>query len=97
MIQIEKNGYLINGDSDIGGIVMLVTLWWLLIWDIGGKIIMLVFFRYVGDFVNVLNRSPTSWIGHQYIKFVTKIDVKFVTNIDVTLINKSDNFKTWLA
>ena len=29
------------------------------------------FFRYVGDFLNVLNRSPTSWIGHQHLKFVT--------------------------
>ena len=26
------------------------------------------FFRYVGDFLNVLNRSPTSWIGNQYLK-----------------------------
>ena len=24
------------------------------------------FFRYVGDFLNVSNRSPTSWIGHQH-------------------------------
>ena len=29
------------------------------------------FFRYVGDFVNVLNRSPTSWIDHQQLKLVT--------------------------
>ena len=29
------------------------------------------FFRYVGDFLNVLNRSPTSWIGHQHLKLVT--------------------------
>ena len=28
-------------------------------------------FRYVGDFLNVLNRSPTSWIGHQHLKLVT--------------------------
>ena len=32
------------GDSDVGDIVMLVTLWWWLIWDIGGRIIMLVIF-----------------------------------------------------
>ena len=29
------------------------------------------FFRYVGDFSNVSNRSPTSWIGHQHLKLVT--------------------------
>ena len=29
------------------------------------------FFRYVGDFLYVLNRSPTSWIGHQHFKLVT--------------------------
>ena len=29
------------------------------------------FFRYIGDFLNVLNRSPTSWIGHQHLKLVT--------------------------
>ena len=29
------------GDSDVGDIVMLVTLWWWPIWDVGGRIIML--------------------------------------------------------
>ena len=29
------------------------------------------FFRYVGDFLNVLNRPPTYWIGHQHLKLVT--------------------------
>ena len=29
------------------------------------------FFPYVGDFLNVLNWSPTSWIGHQNLKLVT--------------------------
>ena len=29
------------------------------------------FFRYVGDFLNVLNRSSTSWISHQHLKLVT--------------------------
>ena len=29
------------------------------------------FFRYVGDFLNVLNRSPLSWIGHKHLKLVT--------------------------
>ena len=31
-------------DSDVGDIVMLVTLWWWLIWDVGGGIIMLATF-----------------------------------------------------
>ena len=55
--------------------VMLVTsLYWWLIWDIGGRIIMLMIFRYVGDFFNVRNLSPifallTTYryqIGHQH-------------------------------
>ena len=29
------------------------------------------FFRCVGDFLNVLTRSPTSWISHQHLKLVT--------------------------
>ena len=29
------------------------------------------FLRYVGNFLNVFNRSPTSWIGHQHDKLVT--------------------------
>ena len=28
-------------------------------------------FRYVGDFLNVLNQSPRSWIGHRHLKLVT--------------------------
>jgi len=61
-----------KGDIDVGDIVMLVTLWWWLIWDVGGRIIMLAtFFRYVGDFLNVLNWSSTSGIGHQHLKLVT--------------------------
>ena len=63
------------GDSDFVEIVMLVTLWWWLVWDVGDRIIMFVqivgFFRYVGDFCNVLNRLPSSWIGHQHLKLVT--------------------------
>ena len=42
------------------------------------------FFRYVGDFLNVLNRSPTSQTCHQHIWSPTS-----VTNIDVTGINRS--------
>ena len=34
----------LKGDSDVGDIVMLVTLWWWLIWDVGDRIIMLVTF-----------------------------------------------------
>ena len=37
------------------------------------------FFRYVGDFLNVSNRSPTSQTYHQHIWSPTS-----VTNIDVT-------------
>ena len=29
------------------------------------------FFRYAGDFLNVLNQSPASWIGRQHLKLVT--------------------------
>ena len=39
------------------------------------------FFRYVGDFLNVLNRSPTSQTCHQHIWSPTSI-----TNIDVTVL-----------
>ena len=59
-------------ESDVSDIVILVTLWWWLISDVGGRIIVLAFFfRYVGDFLYVLNRSPTFWIGHQHLKLVT--------------------------
>ena len=40
------------------------------------------FFRYVGDLLNVLNRSPTSLTCHQHIQAPTS-----VTNIDVTEIS----------
>ena len=43
-------------DSDVGDIVMLATdlrCWW-------QNNYVVDFFRYVGDFVNVFNRSPTS-------------------------------------
>ena len=59
------------GYSDVGDIVMLVTLWWWPIWDVGDRIIMLVIFSLCWCFSNVLNRSPTSWIGHQHLKLVT--------------------------
>ena len=39
------------------------------------------FVRYVGDFLNVSNRSPTSQTCHQHIWSPTS-----VTNIDVTII-----------
>ena len=41
---------------------------------------LVTFFRYVGDFLNVLNRSP-SWICHQDIKLVTNTTV---SNIPIT-------------
>ena len=72
-----------NGDSDVGDIVMLVTLWLWLIWDVCARIIMLAanlaLFSYVSYFRNVLNRSPTSQICHQHIRSPTS-----VTNINVT-------------
>ena len=55
-------------NSDVGDIVMLVTLWWRLIWDVGRRIIMLATFFVM--FSNLFNRSPTSWIGHQHLKLV---------------------------
>ena len=79
-----------TGDSDVGDIVMLVTLWWWLIWDVGGRIIMLatfcvmlvIFSMYeIGMYeTNILNRSPTSQTCHQHILSPTS-----VTNIDVTI------------
>ena len=49
------------------------------------------FFRYEGDFLKVLNRSPTSQIGHQHRKLVTNTfglqhiwSPTSVTNIDIT-------------
>ena len=62
-----------DGDSDVGDIVMLVTLWWWLIWDVGGKIIkMTTFFVMLMNFAMYL-------IGQQPIG-----SPKSVTNIDVT-------------
>jgi len=49
--------------------------------DVGGKIIMLAtFFRYMGDFLNVFNRSPSSWITNM-------TNLVSVTNIDVTFFD----------
>ena len=62
----------LDGDRDVDDIVMLVTLWWWLISDVGGRInSQMLTFRYVADFLNVLNRSPRSWIGHQHPKVIT--------------------------
>ena len=59
---------------------MLVTLWWWLISYVDDGINRLAtFFHYVGDFFNVLNRSPTSQTCHQHIWPPTS-----VTNIDLT-------------
>jgi len=51
------------GDSDVGDIIMMVIdfrCWW-------QNHYVGEFFRYVGDFLNVLNRSPTSQPCHQHI------------------------------
>ena len=45
-------------DSDVSDIVMLVTVWWSLLSDVGGRI--------NGDFLKLLNWSSTSLIGHQH-------------------------------
>ena len=53
------------GDSDVGDIAMLVTLWWWLIWNVGDRIIMLATFFSCSCFFNVTNtfgpqqQSPT--------------------------------------
>jgi len=66
--------------------VMLVTLWWWLISDVGGRIIMLatffvmlVIFQCIKSVTNILNRSPRSQTCHQQIWSPTS-----VTNIHVT-------------
>ena len=41
---LPSSGKYFKGDSDVGDIVMLVTLWWWLILDVGGRIIMLATF-----------------------------------------------------
>ena len=60
---------------------MLVTLWFEMVTDLRcwwqnhyvGD-----FFRYVGQFLNVLNRSSISWIGHQHLKlFVNTFGLKY--------------------
>ena len=77
-----------RGDSDVGGIVMLVALWWWLISDVGGGIIMLATFslcwwfsQCIKSVTNILNRSSTSQTCHQRIWSPTS-----VTNIDVTMV-----------
>ena len=50
------------------------------------------FVHYVGDFLNVLHRSSTSWIGHQYLELVTNTfglqhpSPTCVTNIHISMI-----------
>ena len=71
------------GDSDVGDIVILVTLWWWLISDVGGRIIMLATFPlcwwFSRSITSILNRSPNSQTCHQHIWSPT-----YLTNIDVT-------------
>ena len=76
------------GDSDIGDIVMLVTLWWWLIWEsLCWRLFSLCwwFFLCIKSITNIPNRSPTSQNCHQHIWSPTS-----VTNIDVTMT------MTWL-
>ena len=67
------------GDSDVGDIVMMVTDFRCQ-WQnhyVGD------FFRHVRDFLNVLNRSPTSQTFHQHIWSSTSF-----TDIDVSLSHR---------
>ena len=80
------------GDSDVGDIVMLVTLWWWLISDVGGRIIMLATFFVMSMIFSMY------WIGHQHPKSVTNMmmignisslsptHLVSVTNIDATYL-----------
>ena len=56
--------------------VMLVTLWWWQIRDIGGRIIERLLFQWVKSVINILNWSPTSQCCHQH-----KPSLLSVTNI----------------
>ena len=81
-------------------IVVLMTLWWWPFYDVGDRIIMLIAFFHVGEFLSVKNRSPTSKIGHHDHNVVTNIHHQhpspiFVTNIDVALYEPF--FMTWLS
>lgn len=51
----------LQGDSDVGDIVMLVTLWWWLIWDVDGKII-----KSVTNISKLLPTHLVSNIRHQH-------------------------------
>ena len=54
-------------DRNVGDIVMLATLWWWLISNVGDRIITLAnFFVMLVIFRKVLNRSPTSQTCHQH-------------------------------
>ena len=74
-----------HSNSDLVDIVMLVTLWSRLIWDVGGRIIMLTTFfvmwfsHFIKSVTNIQIRSRTSQTCHQHIWSQTS-----VTNIDVT-------------
>ena len=48
---------------------------WIIVNDVGDNVMLVIWCwwqnHYVGDFSNELNRSLTSWIGHQHLKLVT--------------------------
>ena len=76
--------YYIKGESDVGDFMMVTDFrcWWQYPYVED-------FFRYVGDILNVLNRSPTSQTCHKHIwpsTSVTKIDVT-VKNALIEFIN----------
>ena len=76
--------------------VMLVTLWWWLIWDVGDRMIMLVtsfvmlvIFQCIKSANNTLNQSLISPFCYQHITSPT-----YVTNIEVTVMLVTE-FRYW--
>ena len=60
-----------NGDCDVANIMLVTTLRWRPILDVGDITNMLVIFFVILVIFHVLNRSPASWFGHQHLKVVT--------------------------
>ena len=63
----------INGDSDVGDIIMLVTLWWRLIWDVEIKLVINKF--------GLQYTSPTSMLPISSCVIIFRQD--FTSNIDL--------------
>ena len=77
----------LNGDSDVGDIVILVTQCWWRFWDVGGRILMLM--TSLGCWrPKWPTSSPTFYCCHQHISSPTS-----VTNIDVTRSTSKTTFQ----